>query len=97
MTTTQMNIAIAEFMGWIRHEDKDYDAVEMELLKYHIKWEFLIPAWFKCQAIIRQNPQYRNYDRLFYGAMRRESIEECHKVVYDFVVEVKSKEETKTI
>lgn len=80
MTTIEMNIVIQEFDGM------------HYMLEYDTNWHYLIPAWFKCQAIIRTNPDYRKYDSLFYGAMRRESIEECHKVVYDFIIEYKKKE-----
>lgn len=137
MTTTEMNITIAEFcgfthvkVGYVGVTDNRYvdaqtkwqldneewldkmgigeigeylvnvekdEYYQLRDAEYDKDYQLLIPAWFKCQAIIRVNPDYRKYDSLFYGAMRRESIEECHKVVYDFIVEWRSKEETKTL
>lgn len=109
MTTTEMNIVIAAFMGYTTEEihidqtgGRSIVNVSLEecgwiSVDFHSSWDWLIPVWFKCQAIIRQNPDYRKYDSLFYGAMRREKIEECHKVVFDFIIEWRSKEETKTL
>lgn len=38
------NRLIAEFMGWIHSEDREYDKHEMENLKYHSSWNWLMPA-----------------------------------------------------
>lgn len=47
----QANIDIANFMGWVHHEDKDYDMHEMRNLKYHTSWDALIPVFDKIQTI----------------------------------------------
>lgn len=38
------NKLIADFMGWIHHEDKAYDEKEMRELKHHSSWDWLMPV-----------------------------------------------------
>jgi hypothetical protein len=38
------NKLIADFMDWIHHEDVQYDIYEMNNLKYHSSWDWLMPV-----------------------------------------------------
>lgn len=41
------NTLIADFMGWVHHQDKNYDAHEMTTLMYHKSWDWLMPVFIK--------------------------------------------------
>jgi hypothetical protein len=45
------NRLIAEFMGWIHHEDPQYDAYEMSNLKYHSSLDSLMPVIEKVETL----------------------------------------------
>ena len=49
--TAAGNKLIAEFMGWKHHEDKSYDEYEMNNLKYHTSWDWLMPVVEKIESI----------------------------------------------
>jgi hypothetical protein len=54
------NRLIADFMEWQHHPDKQYDEYEMAGLKYHTSWDWLIPACYKWDSLIKFlfNPEY---------------------------------------
>lgn len=45
------NSRIAEFMEWQHHADKDIDKHEMENLKYHSSWDWLMPVVEKISKV----------------------------------------------
>lgn len=42
---------IADFMGWVHHEDKSYDDFEMNALEYDTNWNILMPVIDKISKI----------------------------------------------
>lgn len=38
------NILICDFMGWQHHDNETYDKYEMENLKYHSDWSWIMPV-----------------------------------------------------
>lgn len=49
------NRIIAEFMGWVHHEDKAYDDYEMSQLRYHNSWDKLMPVVEKINTLAIDN------------------------------------------
>lgn len=53
------NCLIADFMGWIHHNDPEYDLYEMGNLKFSTSWDCLIPVVEKIKSL-----DYRVYMHL---------------------------------
>ncbi len=47
------NKLIAEFMGWVHHEDPNYDDHEMKSLKYNSSWDWLMPVVEKIDEVCK--------------------------------------------
>jgi hypothetical protein len=60
-TREEMNRVIADFMGFIHHEDPGYDKFEINALEYSTNWNALYPVWAKFRDMSLANSKYEDW------------------------------------
>jgi len=87
MTTTEMNKAIGEYDGW------EFGQYFVDEAQYHLSFDWLMPVWFKIQqAGADEGYAFKKYHEAFHAGIDHQSIEKCHKAVYEAVLWLKGKE-----
>jgi hypothetical protein len=79
---------------------KDSDMRFRFYLQYHSSWDWLMPVWFKIQTIgADMGYSFKKFHEAFYAGIDHQSIEKCHKAVYQFLTwlnQQKQKDGTET-